>query len=52
MLWQRDKVLDKVATYSCNTKRFKEPTKEDIRNSLFKLFEKEAEKNESTYTVD
>ena len=31
---------------------FKEPTEEDIRNSPVKLFEKEAETNDSTYTVD
>ena len=52
MLLQRDKVSDKIATYSCNTMPFKEPTEEDIRNSPVKLFEKEAETNDSTYTVD
>ena len=42
----------KVDIYNCNIKQLQEPTEEDIRNSLVKLFEKEAETTDNKYTVD
>ena len=49
--WQQEGSM-KVDIYNCNIKQLQEPTEEDIRNSLVKLFEKEAETTDNKYTVD
>ena len=42
----------KANIYSCNVNKLQDPTEEEIKNSLVKLFETEAETIENKYTVD
>jgi len=51
MTWQQEG-SDKANVYSCNINRLQEPTEVDIKNSLVKLFEAEAETTTNKYTVD
>ena len=51
VMWQQEGA-EQIDIYYCKTNPLQESTEEDIRSSLVKLFETEAETTENKYTVD
>ena len=50
-MWQQEGA-EEIDIYYCKTNPLQESTEEDIRSSLVKLFETEAESDENKHTVD
>ena len=51
VMWQQEGA-EQIDIYYCKTNPLQESTEEDIRSSLVKLFETEAETTDNKYTID
>ena len=51
VMWQQENA-EEIGIYYCKTNPLQEQTVEDIRTSLVKLFETEAETTDNKYTID